>query len=135
MLFRSSVHLRSEEQSGHQIIENDYFVSVFLNPYYQNQPTPFFGWDFHGNDLIPNGMLGTYDQCIQTCLNTPNCAVVTLGGLASLTSTSTQPCYLKTITNFGWGFQNGWQSYVLPHAGYSAYPNCMPCPEGASPLI
>lgn len=112
-------------------------LSVLLNPYYQNQSTPFIGWDFVGNDLIANGMVGTYDECIQRCLDTANCAMVTLRGLASLTNTSTQTCYLKTITNLGWGFRDGWQSYVLPQtssAGANLDTHCLPCPKGAAAL-
>ena len=98
---------------------------------YQSQQIPIPGIDFYGNDILVAS--GTYDQCIQQCLNTAGCGMVEFTGLGSLTSTSVQPCNLKTVTNLGWGVNTGWQSFILPRStfngGYSSY-QCLPCPEG-----
>ena len=102
---------------------------------YQSQQIPIPGIDFTGNDILVAS--GTYDQCIQQCLNTADCGMVEFSLLGSLTSTSVQQCILKTITNLGWGFNTGWQSYILPlnfqldyvTGGYFMY-NCLPCPQG-----
>ena len=101
---------------------------------YQSQQTPIPGNDFYGNDILV--AYGTYDQCIQQCLKTAGCGMVEFTLLGSLTSTSVQPCNLKTTTNLGWGFNTGWQSFILPlnfqyyvTGGYSMY-HCLPCPQG-----
>ena len=114
------------------VIENSNFLSVLINPFYQNQQTPFIGWEFKGNDIT--GITGTYDECIQACLDTPNCGMVEVQELGSLTNSSTQNCILETITNLGWGFQDGWQSYILPQTstgGTNLDTHCLPCPQGS----
>ena len=111
------------------------YLPVALNPSYQSQQIPMPGNNFSGNDILVAS--GTYDQCIQQCLNTEHCGMVEFTGLGSLTSTSVQQCNLKTITNLGWGVNTGWQSYILPlnlqlawvNGGYSMY-HCLPCPQG-----
>ena len=98
---------------------------------YQSQQIPIPGIDFTGNDILVAS--GTYDQCIQQCLNTADCGMVEFSLLGSLTSTSVQQCILKTVTNLNWGFNTGWQSYILPRStfngGYWMW-HCLPCPQG-----
>ena len=107
------------------------YLPVALDPSFFSKQIPIPGNDFYGNDILVAS--GTYDQCIQQCLNTAGCGMVEFTGLGSLTSTSVQPCNLKTVTNLGWGFNTGWQSFILPRStlngGYSMY-HCLPCPEG-----
>lgn len=94
---------------------------------------PISGVDFPGNNLLPLGMLGTYDQCAAACLSTTNCGMFTISSNLSITSSSNQTCWLKTITNTGWGYYNGYQSYVLPKStisGIALMDRCAPCPAG-----
>ena len=111
---------------------NSGIVAIFINSNYQNQQTPFIGWDFAGNDI--EAFTGTYDECIQECLDTPNCGIVEFFDYGSLTSTSTQVCNFKTISNINWRFQDGWQSYILPQTstgGTNLDTHCLPCPQGS----
>ena len=108
-------------------------LSVVVNPYDQNRQDPIEGWDFNGNDLLSTS--GTYDECIQLCLALAGCGMVKYSGLGSLTNTTVQPCWLKSITSIDWKFNDGFQSYLLPKSSLAGtYPmyHCLPCPAGAA---
>ncbi len=112
--------------------EFDNALVVLLNPYYQNQQTPFIGFDFNGNDLVTAN--GTYDECIQQCLDNGDCGMVEFIDLSTLTNSSVQSCWLKTINNLNWGFVSGNQGYLLPRStvsGSNMMSRCLPCPKGA----
>ena len=94
---------------------------------------PISGVDFPGNNLLPLGMYGTYDQCAAACLSNVNCGMFTINSNSSVTSSSNQTCWLKTISNTGWSYYNGYQSYVLPKStisGIALMGRCTPCPLG-----
>ena len=93
------------------------------------------GFDFFGNDLFQ--LTTTVGTCIKTCLQTTGCGVLMFDRTNQITGTSVQMCWLKTITNFGWTFNDGWQSYALPKttvSGSSLMTQCFPqvyvCPPG-----
>ena len=128
----STCCLKSE--LGTSDIQQNYEVSVVVNPYCKTKQVPIIGWDFNGNDIT--SVSATYDQCIQLCLATTGCGMVTVDMSNGLNGSSVQHCSLKTITNLGWSFNSTFQSYLLPRStsgGTNAMNECLPCPQGVCP--
>ncbi len=105
--------------------------------FFLNGHTPLIGGlDFYQSDLFQ--LTTTVGTCIKTCLQTAGCGVLMFDRTNQITVSSSQMCWLKkSITNFGWNFSVGWQSYVMPKttvSGSSLMTQCFPlvyfCPPG-----
>ena len=115
----------------------NYTAVAYVLIHFSEDPifVPIGGVDFAGNDFTPNGIRGTYDQCAEACLSLSGCGMIIIHIVSTLTGFSSETCYLKSVANIGWDFNDVFQSYVLPKttvSGIALMNQCYPCTAGQS---